>query len=205
MPTSLNYIVENIEASYEIYKEINNMEVVVLGKLQKGIEESYNYWLGDDWELFEETNLQNDQTMGVLNGKLRFKVEGDKVDSIGYFFELIGDDPIWKMYGLNGGNDTDMVHAILYLTPLLKLEHGQKIIKDFDDKYLNGFKERGCIRKGNRKNPYYMIDISLSNKAILKGLENDDWEEALEPLKKAWTSIHELIDWDDLGKQIHKN
>lgn len=204
MSESVNYVVRNIESSYEIHKSIEQMKETVLRGMHNAVENSFTSWFGSDWELDSDWNFFENEIVGVLSKPLSFAGEEGKPESVQLCLELDGESAIWKLFGINtlGGSDQIMSH--LYLAPLLKLEHGSDVINYFDTKYSKELKEKGFIRKGSRKNPYYVMELSFSNTAILKGLENDDWEEALEPLKKSWTTLYEMIDWDDLGKQVHR-
>ncbi len=205
MSESVNYVMKNIEASHEIYKTFLDMKKLVLTRLHAAVKDSFPTWIGKGWELDQDWTLQEDFIVGVFPRDLAFKVGDDETETLRMCFELGGEEFIWKLFGLNTGNEDDEVEAHLWLTPLLKFPNGADLVKEFDKKCSAELTNRGFSRKGGKANPHYAKYIAFSNTAVLKGLENDDWEEALEPLRKSWTTLCEIIDWDDLRMQVHRS
>ena len=204
MSESVKYVIENIEKSYDIYKTMEQMKHIVLSKLDKSIKDNFNSWLGKDWIFDKDENLFDDDCMSVYPKSLEFKIDADLCSYVSLAFDVEGGQAIWKLFGMPPLDPNDSVTAFLYLGKLADCVWGQEILTYIEKKYSEILREYGFSRGGGKKNPYYKIDITLSNLAVLKAWEDDAWEEALLPIKNAWIRLHEIIDWEDLTSRIHQ-
>lgn len=208
MMEAAKYIVENIEKSYEIYNSISEMQDTVLSGIDKAIRDRYSDWLGKEWMVSEseDSNLKDDWGIFGYHKQLIFEDNKENKDAyISIAFQLWGDDPIWKLFGIESDNKKDKVVTTLGLANLKTLNnYNTKLLEEIDDLLKTELKQVGFTRKGGRNEPYYIIkEISLSNKAIVKGLENDDWDEALKPIEDSWRILANL-NWKKLIKTIEK-
>ncbi|MBF0411956.1 MAG: hypothetical protein HQK70_04490 [Desulfamplus sp.] len=205
MMEATTYIVENIEKSYEIYNSISEMQNTVLSGIDKAIKERYSDWLGKEWMVYEDCNLENDYYISVYHENLLLNDDnGEKEPYITIDFQLWGDDPIWKLFGIETDNKKDKVVTTLGLANLKILNnYNTKLLEEIDDLLKIELKQVGFTRKGGKNEPYYQTNIILSNKAIVKGLENDDWDEALKPIEDSWRILANL-NWKKIIKTIEK-
>lgn len=200
MGEATNFIVENIEKSYEVYKSICKMEDDVIMQLDKAIRSQFKGWLDESWEDYKLPMLENDNWIGVTRNELLFKVDEDDEDA--YFwlsFGLAGDDQIWKFFGLPTENN-EKVFIRLQLNLSILPDH-KKLINNIDAQFKEQLSNLGFQRKGGMNDPYYNIDITFNNKAVLRGLINDDWEDALKPIKAGWQAIATL-NWNQIIKLV---
>lgn len=62
----------------------------------------------------------------------------------------------------------------------------------------------GFAKKGGAANRIYSLEIFFNNAAILKGIQNDDWDEAFVQLKDIWEVISK-IDYEFLIKPMKEH
>ncbi|MHB8714120.1 MAG: hypothetical protein ACYC9T_17650 [Trichloromonadaceae bacterium] len=166
MSEAVNYALKNVESSYEIHKSFEKMVEIVQKGMNQAISNSFISWFGDAWEMSSDLNLFEDNAIGVFPKSLAFKVDENEFESIQLMLEIEGDGSAWKLMGINTADETDVIFSHIFLTPLLKLGHGSEVINYFDDKYSKELREKGFIRKGNKRNPYYMMELSFSNRPL---------------------------------------
>lgn len=80
----------------------------------------------------------------------------------------------------------------------------QALIKEFDDRNQKLLTDNGFSKKGGKVNRLYEMDVLFSNEDILKGLQDDNWDQVNENLIQAW-KIFEKIEWDFLKTAIKKH
>ena len=82
-----------------------------------------------------------------------------------------------------------------------KIEKKPEVIKQFDLLYQKHLEENGFIKRGSAKNRSYVMEVLFDNRAILRGLKDDDWDDALKPLLDAWTVFNQM-DWTKIKKYL---
>lgn len=195
MMEAAKYIVENIEKSYEIYNSISEMQDTVWSGIDEAIRDRYSDWLGKEWMVSEseDSNLKDDWGIWGYHKQLIFEDDKKNKDAyISIVFELGTIDPIWKLFGIKTENTNDYVATILTLRNLKNLSDDPKLLEEIDGLIKTELEQAGFIKKGGRKNTYYQKDIILSNKAVVKGLENKDWDEALKPIEDSYRILANL-------------
>jgi hypothetical protein len=206
MTESTEYLIKNIRKTFDIYNAISHMETEILSQFDKAIRNSFTEWIDGEWISTKEENLQDDYCINIIRKDWSFQDEKDEMKSyIWTYFQLEGDDPIWTFFGLPDKNGNNSVHIHIWLSDELKqLNNYQELIDQFDNKNQKLLEKGGFNKKGGKVNRWYEMKILFSNTAILKGLKNDDWDEATEQLKEAW-QIFQEIEWKFLEKSIKKH
>jgi len=205
MSEATKYLVENINKTFEIYNAISKMETEVLAKFDKNIRESFSSWVNGEWISPEEENLHEDYCINII--RKEWSYQNEKKDTKSYiwtYLQLDGDDPIWKFFGLPDVEGENSVCIHLWLSDEFKqLPNYQKLIEEFDQKNQTLLTGNGFVKKGGKVNRTYEMEVLFSNKAILNGLQNDNWDEVEENLIQAW-KIFDQIEWDFIKKLIKK-
>lgn len=200
MDESILYIVENIEKSYEIYRAIENMEDEVLSEMDAAIRKAYHDWVDDNWITYEDETLNEDYVIHIIRKEWMFTNDKDEKDSyIWIYLQLEGDDPIWKFFGLPSSSSKDSVRIEIWLSD--KLKNKPEVIKQFDLLYKKHLEKNGFVKKGGPKNRTYEMEVLFKNRDILKGLKDDDWDDALKPLLDAWTMFNQM-NWTSIKKYL---
>ena len=206
MSEATEYLVENINKTFEIYNAISKMETEVLAKFDKNIRESFSSWVNGEWISPEEENLHEDYCINII--RKEWSYQNEKKDTKSYiwtYLQLDGDDPIWKFFGLPDVEGENSICIRLWLSDEFKqLSNYQKLIEEFDQKNQILLTENGFVKKGGKVNRTYEMEVLFSNEAILNGLQNDNWDEVEENLIQAW-KIFDQIEWDFIKKAIKKH
>jgi hypothetical protein len=205
MSESTEYLLENIEKTYEIYNAISHMENEILTKFDKAIRKSFSNWVEGEWICTKEENLQDDNCINIVRKEWTFQNENKELKSfIWAYFQLDGDDPIWTFFGLPNEKGNNSVHIHIWLSDEFKQLPGyQKLLEEFDRRNQEFLAKADFDKKGGSVNRWYEKKILFSNTAILNGLKNDDWDEATLQLKEAW-QIFGKVEWEFLKKSIKK-
>jgi len=211
MSEATNYLIENHKKTFEIYNAIAHMEEEVLAKIDKAIRENFSYWIAGKWDCTEDENLKEDYCINIIRKEWTYENDNEEILSyLWAYLQLQGDDPIWTFLGLPTEDEESSVKIVVWLSEEFKqLSNYQNLVGEFDKKNQELLENADFLKKGLKVNPQtgrninrkYEREIHFNNNAILNGLKNDDWEEALEELKKVWQII-EKIDWEFLKKPI---
>jgi hypothetical protein len=203
MHDTMVFMVRNIEKTYEIYNAISEMEEALLSMMDSAIRKAYGDWLGSGWMVSDDWRLHEDSQISVSPEHLLFKKEnGERDSSMWVTFELPDDDPIWQLFGLPGDNEGDNIRVKLETNLMHLNERSVHASKEIDEIIRQrGLLNKGFRRKGGKKPYYERSPIMFTKDAVLKGIENDDWEEAFKPLKDSWKILGELP-WDRIAKII---
>lgn len=206
MSEATEYLLENYIKTFDIYNAIGQMEIDVLTKFDEAIREVFSDWFEDDWVCIKEENLQDDYCINVIRKEWSFRNDKDEIHSyIWAYLVLEGDDPIWTFFGLPSEDEGNCVKIEIWLSKEFKqLQNFQDLIEEFDEKNQDLLEEAGFSKKGGKVNRTYEMPIHFSNSSILKGIKNNDWDEATTQLKKAWQNI-EKVDWLFLKKAINQH
>lgn len=206
MSETTEYLVENINKTFEVHTAVSRMETEVLSELDKVIRESFSSWVNGEWISPEVENLHEDYCINIIRKEWSFINEMNDIKSyIWAYLQLNGDDPIWKFFGLPDSEKENSIHIHLWLSDEFKqLNNFQKLIQEFDEKNYELLTKGGFVKKGGKVNRYYEKEILFSNDAVLNGLQNNNWDEAVKELIQAW-KIFEKIEWDFLRNTIKKH
>ena len=165
------------------------MEDVVLSSFEDGVKKSYREWAESQWEINENSTLKDNWDLSIYPKGYRSDKENPRA-CLYLGTHLEGDDPIWKFFGINSeGNEK--VYVYIALEDMGECKDANKAINCFDELYAEWCTENGLIRKG-RSNPYYMKEISFDKNELLSGIENDDWETCLSPIRKVWQPLMQI-------------
>lgn len=205
MNSPTTFIVGNIDKSYQVYKAIRSMEPQVLTAIDRAIRHAYPKWIGDEWQVHKGT-LDYNQPISLTKKDFRFI--GTKIkDDCSYLwleFQITGEDGIWKLFGLPTDDSSDDASVNVSFSGLKDLNEGVEAKDAFDQLFKQPLERAGFQRKGGRKEPYYNMNIIIPSEAVLKGLENEDWEDALKPIRDSWQAVNAAIDSSALVQLITK-
>ncbi|MBM4289026.1 MAG: hypothetical protein FJ135_12955 [Deltaproteobacteria bacterium] len=185
------FILRNIERSYEIYQALVNFEENIFGAVDQALRHNCQKWLPDQWTINDEYSLAEEWCLDIIREELK-KDDEPNASYISIGLAVEGDDPIWKFFGVDADN-RDSVYTYLTMVELPGSEY-ETIIPELDSLLKEPLFRLGFQRKGGKSEPYYKKELSFSNLAVYKGLEEDDWEEALRPVVKALMALDKL-DW----------
>lgn len=207
MNSPTTFIVGNIDKSYQVYKAIRSMEQQVLTAIDWAIRHAYPKWVGYEWQNASST-LHDDGRISFTKSEYRYVGTKNTDDwSYSYLwldFQITGEDGIWKLFGLPTDDSSDDASVNVTLHGLKYLNKGVEAIDAFDQLFKQPLERAGFQRKGGRKEPYYNMKIILPSEAVVKGLENGDWEDALKPIRDSWQAVNAAIDSSALVQLITK-
>ena len=103
------------------------------------------------------------------------------------------------MMSVEASSSKDSVRIKIWLSD--KLKNKSEVIKQFDLLYQKRLEKNGFEKKGGPKNRTYVMEVLFDNRAILRGLKDDDWDNALKPLLHAWTMFNQM-DWAKIKKYL---
>ncbi len=205
MQESTCYILENIEKSVEIYDAICDMETEVLKKFDGALRENISEWFGNNWSCHTE-NLHDDYSVFIYRKELEHETETSRKDAKAYIcLLLLGEDPIWEFLGHTSRHDDSANIAVqLYMDKSISDRVVDTIFSDSNiNKDIISLEKRGFKLKA-KKRKYIEKTISFDSNAILKGMKDNDWEDALKPLKSTWSDLVNL-NWDEISRILLSN
>ncbi len=187
------FLIENIQKSYEIYAAITRMDDEIFTKIDNEIRRSIKDWCGSDWITPNFESLQKDWAINFLHPDWVIN-SGDKKERslIWPYMGIGGDNPIWKFFGVNDENNENEVCFSVTFDDLLKQFPNYKaILNEFDERNSERLTTSGFI-KTNRFSDRYYKNIFFDSTAVLKGFIEEDWEDALKPIKSILDVLKEL-------------
>ena len=202
MSESTEYLIKNHKKTFEIFNAINNMEQEVLTEFDKAIRDAK--WIGKQCFCYEDETLNEDLCINIFHKDWCYKDENNKIKTyIWFYLEVPEENTIWSFFGLSSIQDNSCI--VVELTDNFKrLENYQELIEEFDKRNKDLLENIGFVKKGGKANRSYHLDIFFNNMSILKGIQNNNWGEALKQIKEIWKVVAK-IDWDFLRKPIKKD
>lgn len=200
------YLLENIEKTQQVTRAFLDFEKDLYDKLDLAIKKYCIDWVGDKWQLIEGSSLTRTDYKWILVSRkeLVFDNNGENESYISLDFGTDGVMPLWSIFGLPLMEPDDYVYVSFSMGGLTNIKDYEKKLQKIEGLIQNNLKGRGYIRKGGKNNPYYEnSNIIFKKEEIIKGLRDDDWDAALNPLKAHWQFLAGL-DWDAIIKIIKK-
>jgi len=204
MHESTCYILDNIEKSVEILDAMRDMNNEVLQQFDNAIRENLSEWFGDKWCVHEDT-MHDSWSIHIYRQELEYKTERSEIGAKAYIcLFLEGDDPIWKFLGQKSRHyDLDKVSVQLYMDDSVSDLLADEVFTNPNIKIELDSLEHSNYRIKGRKKKTIEKAISFKSDAILKGINEDDWEDALSPLKDAWGELVNL-NWNEIIRIISR-
>ena len=81
MSEATQFLVENINKTFEIYNAISKMQREVLNRFDKNIRESFPNWVSGEWISPEEENLCEDYCINIIRKEWSYQDENKDTKS----------------------------------------------------------------------------------------------------------------------------
>lgn len=180
------FMLERLSETRAIWDALNAFDDDVLGPLDSALEEHVPAWLGAEWSRSPDANLEDDEIIRFHRENWSLEgADGEVTQLVRVSLWLDGAEALWPLLGLPS-EDSKACLSIAF-QGLFELPNGDKAHEAFKAQFRKHWEGLGWKRAGGKTDARMDLPIALSPPALIKALSEDDWEDALQPIREALT------------------